>query len=525
MTHMLRFHDGATRPGVADGRTVPAAATTTMRRNDQPPVRHRSRRGRRRCRRRHRRVLGRDPEVDTATGSTTPARARTTARPFVAGDPLTALIGRSRPLRNRQRPTDSPDGRSHPMRTASPRPVSDRRRRSTGHAVKRRQRARRRPRRTDWPATTGRRRRTSATNRTANPAPSRVTTISTRTSTTFESQPESTSTDVPLSPSARCSQPVGLVPSIRCSPGSGRSSWSAYCSCRRPRSPCGDAVPLCRHGAGCRPRRRCGRCDRATSRRQRPLGSTVVTATDRRPGTGNLVIVTTTAAVATRRRPRLRRRERRRAAADVAQAVTEATLPEVAAAAVEEPARVEPMCSLTYNAGPGDSWYRIADAPGVTPRHCRCQPAPGSTLRSSLATRSACRPGRRCRRSRVTTRRTGDHRGTTTTDDPVKPRHEPTTLPRAGLDRPGPAADPRHLARRARGEGAADRLAREQLQGQRLQRSLLLRRVPAQLGVTQELARRLRHHLLKRPLRRPQEHHRRLRALYQRSGGWGPWGG
>jgi hypothetical protein len=51
-----------------------------------------------------------------------------------------------------------------------------------------------------------------------------------------------------------------------------------------------------------------------------------------------------------------------------AQAVTNTTLPSVAAATVDEPAdRVELECSLTYTAGPGDSWYRIADAAGISP--------------------------------------------------------------------------------------------------------------------------------------------------------------
>jgi hypothetical protein len=39
------------------------------------------------------------------------------------------------------------------------------------------------------------------------------------------------------------------------------------------------------------------------------------------------------------------------------------------AATVTEPAdRDEPVCALTYEAGAGDSWYRIADAAGVSPR-------------------------------------------------------------------------------------------------------------------------------------------------------------
>lgn len=41
----------------------------------------------------------------------------------------------------------------------------------------------------------------------------------------------------------------------------------------------------------------------------------------------------------------------------------------VEAATVTEPAvRLEPDCSLSYEAGLGDSWYRIADAAGVTPK-------------------------------------------------------------------------------------------------------------------------------------------------------------
>jgi hypothetical protein len=55
-------------------------------------------------------------------------------------------------------------------------------------------------------------------------------------------------------------------------------------------------------------------------------------------------------------------------AADVPQAQSVTTSP-ADVATVSEPAdRVEPDCSLSYEAGPGDSWYRIADAAGVSPR-------------------------------------------------------------------------------------------------------------------------------------------------------------
>ena len=55
-------------------------------------------------------------------------------------------------------------------------------------------------------------------------------------------------------------------------------------------------------------------------------------------------------------------------AADVPQAQSATTSP-AEVATVSEPAdRVEPDCSLSYEAGPGDSWYRIADAAGVSPR-------------------------------------------------------------------------------------------------------------------------------------------------------------
>lgn len=56
-------------------------------------------------------------------------------------------------------------------------------------------------------------------------------------------------------------------------------------------------------------------------------------------------------------------------AADVPQSESAATNPPAEVATVSEPAdRVAPDCSLTYEAGAGDSWYRIADAAGVTPR-------------------------------------------------------------------------------------------------------------------------------------------------------------
>ena len=56
-------------------------------------------------------------------------------------------------------------------------------------------------------------------------------------------------------------------------------------------------------------------------------------------------------------------------AADVPQSVSAATNPPAEVATVSEPAdRLAPDCSLSYEAGAGDSWYRIADAAGVTPR-------------------------------------------------------------------------------------------------------------------------------------------------------------
>jgi hypothetical protein len=56
-------------------------------------------------------------------------------------------------------------------------------------------------------------------------------------------------------------------------------------------------------------------------------------------------------------------------AADVPQSVSATTNTPAEVATVSEPAdRVAPDCSLTYEAGQGDSWYRIADAAGVTPR-------------------------------------------------------------------------------------------------------------------------------------------------------------
>jgi cytoskeletal protein RodZ len=56
-------------------------------------------------------------------------------------------------------------------------------------------------------------------------------------------------------------------------------------------------------------------------------------------------------------------------AADVPQSVSAATNAPAEVATVSEPAdRVAPDCSLKYEAGQGDSWYRIADAAGVTPR-------------------------------------------------------------------------------------------------------------------------------------------------------------
>jgi hypothetical protein len=55
-------------------------------------------------------------------------------------------------------------------------------------------------------------------------------------------------------------------------------------------------------------------------------------------------------------------------AADVPQSVSAATNAPAEVATVTEPAdRVAPDCSLKYEAGQGDSWYRIADAAGVTP--------------------------------------------------------------------------------------------------------------------------------------------------------------
>jgi hypothetical protein len=57
------------------------------------------------------------------------------------------------------------------------------------------------------------------------------------------------------------------------------------------------------------------------------------------------------------------------APADVPQSVSATTTPPAEVATVSEPAdRVSPDCSLSYEAGAGDSWYRIADAAGVTPR-------------------------------------------------------------------------------------------------------------------------------------------------------------
>jgi hypothetical protein len=56
-------------------------------------------------------------------------------------------------------------------------------------------------------------------------------------------------------------------------------------------------------------------------------------------------------------------------AGDVPQSEAAATNPPAEVATVSEPAdRLAPDCSLTYEAGAGDSWYRIADAAGVTPR-------------------------------------------------------------------------------------------------------------------------------------------------------------
>jgi hypothetical protein len=55
------------------------------------------------------------------------------------------------------------------------------------------------------------------------------------------------------------------------------------------------------------------------------------------------------------------------ASADVTPPPVSATAT-LAAATAEQPAdRVEPVCALTYEAGAGDSWYRIADAAGITP--------------------------------------------------------------------------------------------------------------------------------------------------------------
>jgi hypothetical protein len=56
-------------------------------------------------------------------------------------------------------------------------------------------------------------------------------------------------------------------------------------------------------------------------------------------------------------------------AADVPQSVSASTAAPADAATVNEPAdRLTPDCSLAYEAGQGDSWYRIADAAGITPR-------------------------------------------------------------------------------------------------------------------------------------------------------------
>lgn len=56
-------------------------------------------------------------------------------------------------------------------------------------------------------------------------------------------------------------------------------------------------------------------------------------------------------------------------AADVPQAEAATTDAPAEVATVSEPAdRLAPDCSLKYEAGQGDSWYRIADAAGVTPR-------------------------------------------------------------------------------------------------------------------------------------------------------------
>ncbi len=56
-------------------------------------------------------------------------------------------------------------------------------------------------------------------------------------------------------------------------------------------------------------------------------------------------------------------------AADVPQSQSVATNAPAEVATVSEPAeRLAPDCSVNYEAGQGDSWYRIADAAGVTPR-------------------------------------------------------------------------------------------------------------------------------------------------------------
>jgi hypothetical protein len=55
------------------------------------------------------------------------------------------------------------------------------------------------------------------------------------------------------------------------------------------------------------------------------------------------------------------------AADETSETAPPATAAVAAATVSEEADRVQPVCALTYVAGPGDSWYRIAESAGITP--------------------------------------------------------------------------------------------------------------------------------------------------------------
>ena len=99
------------------------------------------------------------------------------------------------------------------------------------------------------------------------------------------------------------------------------------------------------------------------------VGSTVEASTSTNDATTSPPAVTSSAAVATEQSQSQASLAADAApAADVPQSESVNTNAPAEVATVSEPAdRLAPDCSLKYEAGQGDSWYRIADAAGVTP--------------------------------------------------------------------------------------------------------------------------------------------------------------